>query len=179
MLHINRFLVLSLAMGLCATASAQTAPPPASGQAPKADARVNVSRTGNVVAATSFPTSKLKGLNIRNTQGETIGSVDDLVINLTDGTVAYIAMSHGGVLGIGDKLFAVPFRELKFDHGKDEMHFVLDISKEKLDNAPGFDKSNWPDFANPQWRDQIDRYYHKSAADERTTRTQPARSVQQ
>ncbi len=124
---------------------------------------------GKINAATAFPTSKLKGLHVRNTKGETIGSVDDLVISLSDGKVSYVAMSVGGVLGIGDKLFAVPFREMKFNHGKDEMHFVLDVSKEKLDNAPGFDKNNWPDFADPQWRDQIDKYYHKSA-DERTTR---------
>ena len=78
--------------------------------------------------------------------------------------------SVGGVLGIGDKLFAIPFRELKFTHGKEEMYFVLDISKEKLDQAPGFDKSQWPDFADPQWRDKIDRYYQKSTT-ERTTRT--------
>jgi len=64
-----------------------------------------------------------------------------------------------GVLGIGDKLFAVPFQEVRFNHGKDEMYYVLDISKEKLDQAPGFDKAHWPDFADPQWKSQVDSYY--------------------
>jgi hypothetical protein len=63
------------------------------------------------------------------------------------------------VLGIGDKLFAVPFQEVRFNHGKDEMYYVLDISKEKLEQAPGFDKSHWPDFADANWKSQVDSYY--------------------
>jgi sporulation protein YlmC with PRC-barrel domain len=138
-------------------------------RAPTVQAQVAPGHDGKVMAATAFPTGKLKGLHVRNPKGETIGSVDDLVINVAEGKVNYVAMSVGGVLGIGDKLFAVPFREMKFNHGKDEMFFVLDVSKEKLEKAPGFDKNNWPDFADPKWRDQIDKYYRKST-DERTTR---------
>jgi sporulation protein YlmC with PRC-barrel domain len=143
--------------------------PPAPDRAPIPRTQISTTASGQVTAATAFPTSKLKGLNVRNAKGETIGAVDDLVISLTDGKVNYVAMSVGGVLGIGDKLFAIPFRELKFNHGKEDMHFVLDISKEKLDQAPGFDKNHWPDFADPQWRNKVDKYYHKST-DERTTR---------
>jgi len=114
---------------------------------------------GRVAVATVFPSKKLTGLNVRNPQGEKIGTVDDLVINLQDGKIQYVALSVGGVLGIGDKLFAVPFQEVRFNHGKDEMYYVLDISKEKLEQAPGFDKSHWPDFADPQWKTQVDSYY--------------------
>jgi sporulation protein YlmC with PRC-barrel domain len=168
MLQARKIAALGLILGLSASiVVAQN--PPVTDRAPPIDARV-APHDGKVMAATAFPTSKLKGLHVRNTKGETIGSVDDLVVSVADGKVNYVAMSVGGVLGIGDKLFAVPFRELKFNHGKDEMFFVLDVSKEKLEKAPGFDKNNWPDFANPQWRSQIDKYYQKSA-DERTTRT--------
>jgi len=114
---------------------------------------------GRVAVATVFPSKKLTGLNVRNMQGEKIGTVDDLVINLQDGKIQYVALSVGGVLGIGDKLFAVPFQEVRFNHGKDEMYYVLDISKEKLEQAPGFDKSHWPDFADANWKSQVDSYY--------------------
>jgi sporulation protein YlmC with PRC-barrel domain len=119
---------------------------------------------GRVAVATVFPSKKLTGLNVRNSQGEKIGTIDDLVINLQDGKIQYVALSVGGVLGIGDKLFAVPFQEVRFNHGKDEMYYVLDISKEKLEQAPGFDKAHWPDFADPQWKTTVDSYYRDKQA---------------
>jgi sporulation protein YlmC with PRC-barrel domain len=114
---------------------------------------------GRVAVKTTFPSKKLTGLNVRNSAGEKLGTVEDLVMNIQDGKVQYLALSVGGVLGIGDKLFAVPFQETKFIHDKDELYVVLDIAKEKLEQAPGFDKSNWPDFADPQWKTQVDNYY--------------------
>jgi sporulation protein YlmC with PRC-barrel domain len=127
--------------------------------APQPGATATAVPGGKIAVATAFPSKKLAGLNVRNPQGEKLGSIDDLVINMQDGKVQYLALSVGGVLGIGDKLFAVPFQEVRFVHGKDEMHFVVDISKEKLEQAPGFDKSNWPDFADPAWRSQVETYY--------------------
>lgn len=134
--------------------------------APQNPAQPNHSVTGTagekVMAAMSFPASKLSGLTVKNMQDEKLGKVEDFVINLEDGKIAYVALSFGGVLGIGDKLFAVPFRELKFNHGRDEMYFVLNIDKDKLKAAPGFDKSHWPDTADPKWRSEIDSYYQTS-----------------
>jgi sporulation protein YlmC with PRC-barrel domain len=113
----------------------------------------------------SLPSKKLVGSNVQNAKGETLGSVDDLVIDLESGKVAYAALSVGGVLGIGEKLFAVPFEELKTTHDtSNNITFVLDVSKERLENSPGFDKNHWPDFASPQWRNQIDTYYRQSSA---------------
>lgn len=121
----------------------------------------------------SLPSSKLVGLEVRNNNGDKLGKVEDLVINLADGKVAYVALSHGGVLGIGDKLFAIPFAELRFnrDPNNKEMFFALNLSKEKLDAAPGFDKDKWPDFANQQWRDQVDQYYRQGSTDNRIDRS--------
>jgi sporulation protein YlmC with PRC-barrel domain len=105
--------------------------------------------------------STLNGLDVRNTEGEELGSIHDLVIDVRNGKVAYAAMSVGGLLGIGDKLFAVPFSHMKFhfDADADEYYFVVDISMEKLKAAPGFDQDHWPDFADPNWKDRIDKYY--------------------
>jgi hypothetical protein len=106
-----------------------------------------------------------QGASVVNTKGETLGSVDDVVVDLESGKVGYAALSVGGVLGIGDKLFAVPFEEFKITHDtNNNISFVLDVSKERLENAPGFDKAHWPDFASPQWKSQIDNYYHPSSA---------------
>lgn len=118
--------------------------------------------SGKILAARTFRTSKLAGLNVRNMQGEELGQVNDFVIDLKTGKVQYASMSVGGVLGIGDKLFAVPFSKLKFDHGQDEMFFVLDMTKEKLAAAPGFDQNDWPDFADPNWTDRIEKHYRQT-----------------
>jgi sporulation protein YlmC with PRC-barrel domain len=113
----------------------------------------------------TLPSKKLAGASVDNTKGEKLGTIDDLVIDLESGKVAYAAISVGGVLGIGDKLFAVPFEELRTTHDtNNNVSFVLDVSKQRLENAPGFDKNHWPDFASPQWRNQIDTYYRQSSA---------------
>ncbi len=121
-----------------------------------------------VLVAKTFQASKLMGLNVRNKQGEKLGSVNDLVINVENGKIAYVALSVGGILGVGDKLFAVPYSQLAFDHGKDEQFFVLDMPKEKLDAAPGFNQSDWPNFADPHWTDKIDKYYAHERTEVRT-----------
>lgn len=113
----------------------------------------------------SLPSKKLVGVKVNNLKGENLGTVDDLVIDLQSGKVAYVALSVGGVLGIGDKLFAVPYEEFRTAHdSNNNISFVLDASKERLENAPGFDKSHWPDFASPEWRNQVDTYYRHSSA---------------
>ena len=113
----------------------------------------------------TMPSKKVVGSNIQNTKGEKVGSIDDLVIDLQSGKVRYVAVAVGGVLGVGEKLFAVPFEEFKTAHDtSNNILFVLDISKERLENAPGFDKNHWPDFASPEWRNQIDTYYHRTSA---------------
>src|SRR5262249_11902931 len=104
MLQARKIAAVGLLFGLGAAAALAQNPP-------VTDRGTALPPDGKVVAATAFPTGKLKGLHIKNPKGETVGSVDDLVIGLDDGKVHYIAMSVGGVLGIGDKLFAVPFRE--------------------------------------------------------------------
>jgi sporulation protein YlmC with PRC-barrel domain len=115
--------------------------------------------TKKVGVAKSFRASKLTGLSVKNTEGESLGSVEDIVMDVESGKVAYVALSFGGVFGVGDKLFAVPYRQMKFMHGKDEMYFVLNVPKDRLKAAPGFDKNNWPDFADPSWMKTIDDFY--------------------
>lgn len=94
---------------------------------------------------------------MRNTAGENLGHIEELMIDLESARVAYAVISFGGILGLGDKLFAVPFSELLCDG--DEEEFILNIAREKLEDAPGFDKQYWPDTADRQWGESIHRHY--------------------
>src|ERR1043165_1367051 len=102
--------------------------------------------------------STLSGDSVRNAAGDNLGTVDDIMIDIPSGKVAYAVLSFGGVLGMGNKLFAVPWSVLEVD--EDEKCFVLDVDKETLKGAPGFDKNNWPDMADTAWGTEIFRHYN-------------------
>ena len=68
-------------------------------------------------------------------------------------------LSFGGFLGMGEKLFAVPWGA--FSQPKpDKDTFVLDVDKERLKNAPGFDAHNWPQMASREWVTSLYSYYN-------------------
>jgi sporulation protein YlmC with PRC-barrel domain len=101
--------------------------------------------------------STLAGDSVRNAAGEDLGKLDELMIDIPSGRVAYAVLSFGGVLRMGNKLFAVPWSALKVD--EDEKCFILNVDKTRLENAPGFDKDNWPDMADNTWGSEVSRYY--------------------
>jgi sporulation protein YlmC with PRC-barrel domain len=101
--------------------------------------------------------STLSGDDVVNRQGEKLGRIDDIMIDVPSGRVAYVVMSSGGLLGIGEKLFAIPFNALTLD--TDNHCFVLDAPKERVLQAPGFDKEHWPQMADPTWARQVHGYY--------------------
>lgn len=102
--------------------------------------------------------SSLNGTDVKNAQGEDLGKVEDLMIDVATGVVEYAVLSFGGFLGIGTKLFAVPLQALRVNT-KDE-NLILDETEERLKNAPGFEKDNWPDHADGKWRQSIRTYYN-------------------
>jgi len=101
--------------------------------------------------------STLVGDHVRNGAGEDLGKIEELMIDVSSGRVAYAVLSFGGFLGMGDKLFAVPWDALRLDQDAEE--FVLNLSREVLENAPGFDKHDWPQMADPTWGATIYGYY--------------------
>jgi sporulation protein YlmC with PRC-barrel domain len=113
-------------------------------------------RVTNNVPNKTYKASKLLGSEVRNLQNEKLGKVEDFVLNMNDGTVNYIALGSGGVLGAGEKLFAVPFNEIQMRLDGDTIYFAANVSKEKLKNMKGFDKDNWPVTATPGFAEQID-----------------------
>lgn len=101
--------------------------------------------------------TSLIGDDVYNLQDENLGDVKELMLDMLTGKVAYAVLSFGGFLGMGEKLFAVPWAALKLD--TENKRFTLDVNKERLEGAPGFDANNWPDMANPEWANGIHSYY--------------------
>ena len=99
----------------------------------------------------------LEGNSVVNALGEDLGHIEHIMLDVRRGQIAYAVLSCGGGSGMGDKLFAVPWSALILD--TDRECFVLDIRKERLQNAPGFDPNHWPSMADPAWQSEINRYY--------------------
>lgn len=106
--------------------------------------------------------STLVGDRVRNAAGESLGKIEQIMIDIPSGRVAYAVLSFGGFLGIGDKLFAVPWNALQIDKGEHE--FILNVDRQELEKAPGFDKDNWPDMAAPDFAAEVHKYYGKTPA---------------
>ena len=95
---------------------------------------------------TFLTASTIKGEKVVNKDGEHLGKIEDLMIDLENRRVVYAILSFGGFLGIGDKHFAIPMEALS--QKPNEHAFTLDISKDVLEKAEGFDKENIP--SNPE-----------------------------
>jgi len=116
-----------------------------------------------------FRTSAIEGMAVRNATEEHLGKVKDLVIDLETGKVVYAALDFGGFLGFGDKLFAVPWDAFKIGATDNVEHLVLATTKEKLTNAPGFDKSHWPLAGDPAWS-HVDKFYAPLVTTQQSTK---------
>jgi|SRR5579872_2128402 len=97
------------------------------------------------------------GAKVVNAQNEDLGTIEDLVIDSRDNKVAYAILSFGGFLGLGDKHFAIPWQALTLDPS--QKIAILNIDKDRLKNAPGFDKDNWPDMTDSNWGAEIHNHY--------------------
>jgi sporulation protein YlmC with PRC-barrel domain len=80
-----------------------------------------------------------------NLNGQHVGRIEELMVDVTTGRVAYAVLSFGGFLGFGGKLFALPWSALTVDEQK--KRFVVNVSREELDRIPGFDRDHWPDLS--------------------------------
>ena len=99
----------------------------------------------------------LIGDDVYNHNDEDLGDIKEIMLDMRTGQIAYAVLSFGGLLGMGDKLFAVPWENLTLD--TINKRFRLNVDKEQLKNAPGFDKDNWPDMASDAWNEQMTQFY--------------------
>lgn len=102
----------------------------------------------------------LIGDPVVNAAEENLGELEDLMIDVDNGRIRYAVLSFGGFLGVGNKLFAVPFETLQID-GENE-RIILDVQKKHLENAPGFNKNNWPDTAQEEWQTEVYEFYGRT-----------------
>lgn len=99
----------------------------------------------------------LIGDSVVNASEENLGDIKDIMLDMQTGQVAYAVLAFGGFLGLGEKLFAVPWQALHLDTVNKRM--VLNVEKERLKSAPGFDKDSWPDMSDLSWAGGIHSFY--------------------
>jgi sporulation protein YlmC with PRC-barrel domain len=98
----------------------------------------------------------LRRHKVVNDHGENLGHVEDFLFDPEEGGVRFIILASGGVSGIGEKLFAVPYDIVEIDTRKERV--VLRFDAEDIKQAPGFTRAQWPDFA-PAYRKDIEGFY--------------------
>ena len=106
--------------------------------------------------------STLIGDDVYNRKEENLGNIKEFMLDVRSGNVRYAVLSSGGFLGMGEKLFAVPWSALTLD--TENKRFVLDVEVDRLKNAPGFDKEQWPSMADASWAQSIHSYWTPSDA---------------
>lgn len=104
--------------------------------------------------------SSIIGTGVVNPKGDSLGDIKEVVIDPRSGKVAYAVVSFGGFLGMGEKLFAIPFSAFEYDAATND--YVLDVSKERLKTAPGFDANHWPAMSDEKWNRDVYKYYERS-----------------
>ena len=105
----------------------------------------------------AFTVEKIIGSKVINLKGETIGKIENLVVDIDTGRIVYAVLESGGFLGIGEKLFPIPWKSLAALPS--EGIFFLDQSKERMEKAPAFDKKNMPNMGDMRWGANVFKYY--------------------
>jgi len=99
----------------------------------------------------------LLGNDVYNKDNQDLGDIKEFMIDMDSGKIAYAVLSFGGLLGMGDKLFAVPWAALSLD--TQNKRFTLNVPKETLKDAPGFDKEHWPTMSDKTWARGVHKFY--------------------
>lgn len=148
---------------LCTAVSAQESKPTerALPQSPNAVSQ-NLNKLDSKTSGPGIRASKLIGMKIQNSQKESVGQIKDIVLDPATTRIQYVAVTYGGFLGLGDKLFAVPMQAIHVQQDPDHQGHVLlvmDVTKEQMNGAKGFDESNWPNFSDANFAGELHRRY--------------------
>ena len=115
---------------------------------------------GSVFSASPVKASSLIGASVFNNEGERLGDIKEVVLDPRSGKVAYVVVTFGGFLGLGEKMFAIPFSAFEFNLLNDQ--YILDVSKEFMKDAPGFDSDHWPSLSDEKWNRDVYGFYGRS-----------------
>lgn len=137
---------------------------------PNTNGNTNTSIGGFDPEVNQGPGPRLMGANtligndVYNQDGDDLGDIKEIMLDVPSGRVSYAVLSFGGFLSLGEKLFAVPWSALKLDTVN--KRFTLNIDKTRLESAPGFDTDNWPNMADSEWAAGIHAYYGTKVNDD-------------
>jgi len=99
-------------------------------------------------------TSTINGAAIRNMQNEELGTIEETVIDPQSGEISYVVLSVGGFLGVGERLVAVPWEELRIVEAEEEgsaSYYVVEASKNYLEQRQPLTGEDWPSELQEQW----------------------------
>jgi sporulation protein YlmC with PRC-barrel domain/osmotically-inducible protein OsmY len=108
--------------------------------------------------------TELIGMDVRNQQEEKIGTISDVIVDFQSGQAPFAVLSSGGFFGVGNRMLAIPIANFQQNAAQDQL--VLNMDRERLKSAPTFDKNNWPNMDESQWRSQIYSFYGQPASQE-------------
>ncbi|HVL56027.1 MAG TPA: PRC-barrel domain-containing protein [Burkholderiaceae bacterium] len=127
------------------------------------------------VAPRMYRASKVLDADIKDRDGRDIGDVEDLVINLRTGQIEYAVVEFDRKWAQTDKLIVVPLNA--FRRGQERDEFVLTADRERLRDAPAFDKRAWPELDRGPFRADVDRYVGSWRGAPIVDRSAPARAT--
>jgi sporulation protein YlmC with PRC-barrel domain len=117
--------------------------------------------TGSSVATEEtdrlIASDKVEGTAVYNRQGERLGSIHNFMVDKRSGKVEYAILSFGGFLGIGDSYYPLPWKSLNYDTSLSG--YVIDLDKGRLEGAPSYERSDSPDWGDPDYSRRIDDFY--------------------
>jgi sporulation protein YlmC with PRC-barrel domain len=116
--------------------------------------------TSQAFSSSPVKASSVIGTNVVNAKDESLGDIKELVIDPRTRRVAYAVVAFGGFLGMGEKLFAIPFGAFTYNASKNE--YLLDVPKARLKEAPGFDSDHWPAMTDEKWNRDLHSYYDRA-----------------
>ena len=156
-MHTQQLLALGALCAAALSTSAHGQATPAAAPATAPAATSSQVQPGPGGPAKDLRASRLIGKKVRNARGEHLGEIADLMVDLPQQRVHYAVLAAGGFLGIRQKLFAYPVAQLRTVGSEDEL--MLDVDKQRLQQAPGFDRDRWPDWADGRYRAEVDRHH--------------------
>jgi sporulation protein YlmC with PRC-barrel domain len=117
---------------------------------------------GSEYKATEFRTSKIIGKDIKDQTGKDLGEIKDLLLDPKDkGRIAFVVIEPSGSLDFGhDRLVAIPYSALSPGGGDDI--YVMNITRDKLAQAPSFDEDHWPNLSDRAWMTDVYRFFGQS-----------------
>ena len=112
----------------------------------------------------AYQSKNVIGMPVKNSDKDKLGEIEEIVVDIENGKIAYAVLSFNGFFGFSEKFFAIPWHEFALIHDEDGSYFKLDTNRDKLSVMNGFDKKSWPNRAAEDWDAELDRHYQSDGS---------------